>query len=50
MNIRFNKTATGMQLVGKADEIGINVSHLEIKSISVEQAYKEFVKADGDVQ
>lgn len=48
--IRFNSTATGMQVVAKANEIGLNVAHLEIKSISMEQAYKELVKGDGDVQ
>lgn len=50
LNIRFNHTATGMQVVAKANEIGLNVGHLEIKNISMEQAYKELVKGGGDVQ
>lgn len=50
MNIRFNNTETGMQVVGKANGIGLNVTHLEIKKISMEQAYKELVKGGDDVQ
>lgn len=50
LNIRFNTTATGMRVVAKAYVIGLDVVHLEIKSISMEQAYKELVKGAGDVQ
>jgi len=50
LHIRFNNAATGMQVVAKASEAGIDATHLEIKSTSMEQAYKELVKGDENVQ
>ena len=49
LNILFNDAATGMRVVAKANEIGINATHLEIKSTSMEQAYQGLVKGAGIV-
>lgn len=48
LNIRFNNATTGMQVIAKANEFGVDATHLEIKKISMEQAYKELVTGNGD--
>lgn len=44
LNIRFNNVATSMGVIARAHELGVDASHLEIKRISMEQAYRELVK------
>lgn len=49
LSIRFNNTETGMRVVAKASEMGVGAAHLEIKHISMEQAYQELVRGSDDV-
>ncbi len=48
LTIRFNNAQTGMDIVGKAHAMGIAAAHLEIKRISMEQAYRELVKGNSN--
>ena len=50
LNIRFNNALTGMQIIAKASELGVEATNLEIKSISMEQAYRELVKGNPDAE